>query len=810
MVQMGAPWRCDAGYVQLFVIMRIDHNSVCLLDYFGPGSAAETGAESGNASPEPAPAAPDTRPPGGGSPNPLWLNVIAVIVLIVAAVLAVSHPLIALVLTAGALVGVLIAAMRHKTAKVDDGTRDELAFLYAEKERLEDLAWTLRESEARYRDLIDAQGDLIVRRDLAGEVTFANDAACRAFGLAREDLVGSLFQPRVIETSIDSPAPMGPEEMLPRPSAYDQQIETVDGPRWFSWEDIAVRGGDGATVAVQSVGRDVTERKRAEAALAAARDGAEAASRAKSRFLAAMSHEIRTPMNGILGMTGLLMDTSLTAEQRSYARAVKLSADQLLSLIDEILDFSRIEADRLTLEPAAFDLFDLVQGVVELLSPRAHGKGVEIACSIAPGVPHMIVGDAARLRQVLLNLAGNGVKFTESGGVAIDVSLAGTGGDSGAEASLRFDVLDTGIGIPADRLDSVFGEFEQVDASPARRHGGSGLGLAISRRLVELMGGAISVASAPFAGSSFSFEIPFPVVHGAGEADLPDLSRHAVAILSRSAIEGPRIGALLAGAGARTELLTDVDAVPGWLERIAQPELRRALLCDRAVAEDLAQGFAGWRGAAADRPRLIVALQAAERHDLAALKQLGFDAYLIKPVRRRSLFSQILGEDAACRAPARSSERPLAAPSPAGPARILLAEDNEINAQLAIAMIRRMGHEVVCVGNGLAALQELSRSVADRSKPGFDLVLMDVHMPEMDGLAATRHIRALAQGEAGEGPGAVPIVALTANAFKEDRNACLEAGMDDYLPKPFAPEDLDAVLARWSKRRSSASGAALA
>jgi len=789
--------------------MRIDHKSVCLFNYVSaPGPAAE----SGGSAPEPPSSAALEGRREPGPRKPFWLHAAVLIALVLAAFFAISHPPLALVLSAAAVSAMVLAVSQGAGGEAKGERGDKLAALRAEKERLEDLAWGLRESEARYRDLIDAQGDLIIRRDAAGEVTFANDAACRAFDLRREDLIGSRFRPHVVEMGEGPSIPWG-EEAVPRAAAYDQKIETVAGERWFSWEDFAVRDEHGGIIEVQSVGRDVTQRKQSAAALAVARDAAEAASRAKSRFLAAMSHEIRTPMNGILGMTGLLLDTQLTQEQRSYAHTVKDSANQLLSLIDEILDFSKIEADRLTLEPAPFDLVDLVQGVVELLAPRAHAKRIEIASSIAPDVPRRLIGDEARIRQVLLNLAGNGVKFTDTGGVAIDVSLA-AGGESGSGAGtiLRFEVVDTGIGIPADQLDNAFNEFEQIDRSPARRHGGTGLGLAISRRLVRLMGGDVTVSSTPMVGSAFRFEIELPGTDHDAPSDIPGLSGHTVAIVSTSEVEAPRIGDLLAHAGAKVEILSDIEAVSGWLEQTAVGGQRRTLICERALAERLAEEMADRLGGDKTGGNLwrIVMLPARDRHDLEALKGLGFDAYLIKPVRRRSLFAQILGQEVGSDAPPPGTDRPKDAPAEKRPLRILLAEDNEINARLATALIKRLGHEVVHVPNGLAAVRELSRAAENRAAAAFDLVLMDVHMPEMDGFAATRRIRALAHGEAGQGPGTIPIVALTANALKEDRDACLEAGMDDHLPKPVAPGDLNTVLARWSRQRSRASGSALA
>ena len=369
-------------------------------------------------------------------------------------------------------IGLMVASRRRLGARVQ-----------ALQERVEELAdrnWELKEIEERARSFLEAQGDLIVRRDGEGRITFVNDAFCALTGAPRETLIGTAFRPDVMAQSDATLKPDGTR-------VHDQNIAGRDGPRWIAWRDVVVRAGGGANpqgtgaqgagaagAEVQSVGRDVTDRVEAERAISLARDQAEAASRAKSRFLAMVSHEIRTPLNGIIGMADLLLDTALTPEQTTYAKAVKTSGDTLLSLIEEILDFSKIEAGRLDLAAARFDLAALLEETVELIAPRAQAKGLEIASYLEDGLPRHVIGDAARLRQVLLNLAGNAVKFTEQGGAAILVEAGA------APHEISFAVRDTGIGIAPEQQSRIFGEFEQAATSAARRFSGTGLGLAIS------------------------------------------------------------------------------------------------------------------------------------------------------------------------------------------------------------------------------------------------------------------------------------------------------------------------------------------
>ena len=368
------------------------------------------------------------------------------------------------------------------------------------RERIEDLSdrnWELKEAEERTRGFLAAQGDVIVRRDGDGRITYVNDAFCALAGRARDALLGTALALPVLEQG--ETVVLGDGTRI-----HDQQIAGSAGARWIAWREVHVRAGTQAGAEVQSVGRDVTDRVEAERALADARDQAEAANRAKSRFLAMVSHEIRTPLNGILGMADLLLDTALTPEQTTYAKAVKTSGDTLLSLIEEILDFSKIEAGRLDLEARPFDLPALVEETVELIAPRAQAKQLEIASYVEDALPRHVLGDAARLRQVLLNLAGNAIKFTDKGGVAIVVE-PGSGPNE-----IAFLVRDTGIGIAPDEQDRIFREFEQADGGAARKFAGTGLGLAISKRIVERMGGRIAVDSTPGAGATFHVTVALP------------------------------------------------------------------------------------------------------------------------------------------------------------------------------------------------------------------------------------------------------------------------------------------------------------
>jgi two-component system, sensor histidine kinase and response regulator len=688
---------------------------------------------------------------------------------------------------------------------------DPLVRVDSRIEQLRDMQWVLRENEARYRNLLDTQADIIVRRRADGRISFVNAAFCRTFGIDADSVIGSIFEP----VALDRDA--GDSVTGASSFRFTDQLVTIDGPRWFAWEEHRVPAADGASLDVQRVGRDVTAPRLAAAELAKARDQAEAANRAKSRFLAAMSHEIRTPMNGILGMSGLLLDTHLTSEQLTYLRAVDQSAKTLLALIDEILDFSKIEAGKLTLQTDAFALDRCVQNAVELLAPRAHEKGLEIAWTIDPGLPAAVIGDDARVRQVLLNLIGNAVKFTERGGVLVTVTNGAVAG------RVQIAVKDTGAGIGPEALTTLFSEFEQFESRVGRRQDGTGLGLAISKRLARAMGGDITVDTALGRGATFIVDLVLPAEIGARSiaAGRPMLQeprvRRAALVLDRL-IERRALAAMLRAAGVAVDELDEVDALARLDTAAAEGKPVDLVVVDAEEDAALAGALlARCRTIAPDVPvRGIVTMGAVARGGLKAFRAHGFDSYLVRPVRPQSLLAQLGAqpdenrlEDGIDGRETQAVDKPAKAPIRKW--RVLLAEDNPINALLAASVLEKTGCVTRVVSDGRQAVQAVQASI-DQPAERFDIVLMDVHMPELDGHEAARLIRRLGR------PGVVlpPIVALTANAFPEDRARCLDAGMSDYLAKPFERAELERILAHWcaphqaGPRAASANSAATA
>ncbi len=650
-------------------------------------------------------------------------------------------------------------------------------------ERLQDRLFEIADSEERYRSLIEAQGDLIVRETSDRTMAYANETYRRMAGADAGMPAGQVPRLTVLERT----------EPVVRPDGSrltDEKVATADGERWISWVETVVMDREGRSESLR-VGRDVTERVRAAAALEEARQRAEAANDAKSQFLAMVSHEVRTPLNGILGMAGLLESTALTAEQKTYVSAVASSGQALLSLIDEILDFSRIEAGRLDLVAARFDLHQLVEGVVELLAPRAQGKGIEIAASVALGVPQFVVGDRDRLRQVLVNLAGNAVKFTHSGGVGIRLSR-------GTAGFVDIEVADTGPGIPHEKLDSIFERFERVDGSPSVAVEGTGLGLAISRRIVERMQGRIGVESRLGRGSTFTISLPLPDAdHATLPPARPDLGHRRALIVSRSPFEAPFLMSRLEEAGGIAERVASVAAA----ERCLAARAYDLLIADCALGDAATK-----RLAAAARQhgvdRTLVLLSPFERRDFGPPQAAGFDGYLVKPIRPRSLFARL--SDAA---PA--AAQPAAEPAPGAglaPAafHVLVAEDNDINALLVTRMIEKLGGSADRVANGHDAVSRLGA----RGRSRYDLALLDIRMPGLDGMAAARAVRAR---EHDRGLMPVRLVAVTANVSPADREAAMAAGFDDFLPKPLDPAALQALiraLPHRKRRRAAARRAA--
>jgi PAS domain S-box-containing protein len=669
-----------------------------------------------------------------------------------------------------ALAGMAAAYLFHHNRML----RADVRRLEHRVEELADRNWELTETEERARNFLEAQGDFILRRDAAGRVAYANDAFCKLAGRCREVLLGSDFALPVIEQGYSALSPDGAR-------MHDQKVDTADGPRWIAWRESSVTLDDNNATEVQWVGRDVTDRTEAERALAEARDHSDTANRAKSRFLAMVSHEIRTPLNGIIGMADLLLDTSLTPEQITYAKAVKTSGDTLLSLIEEILDFSKIEAGRLDLDARPFPLVTLVEEAAELLAPRAQAKSLEIAAYVDDQLPEQVVGDATRLRQVLLNLAGNAIKFTERGGVGIVVEPGVWPG----EVTIR--VRDTGIGIAAEQQERIFREFEQGDDGPARKFGGTGLGLAISQRIVERMGGRITVESMPGAGSTFAFTIPLASAEEHAAFIPPDLTAKAVLIVAPGAIEASLLARRLGRWGAKTCAVAD--------DRVAAAVLPErewdAMLIDHALGTEAVHSLLA--SARHEAEQRIVLIPPSARHELPALKQAGITGYLIKPVRAASLAARLAAKTEAGQAgiDTEAAEEPdtPARPLPGKGLSVLVAEDNDINALLARALLAKLGHRPTVASSGETAIE--SWHSARAAGTPYDLVLMDVHMPGIDGFEATLRIRA---AEAEIGNGRTRIIALTANASVEDREACLAAGMDGFVTKPMDREKLAQAL----------------
>ena len=662
--------------------------------------------------------------------------------------------------------GILIARIRRMKA--------ELRELETRLDEAADRNWEIRETQERTASFLEAQDDVIVRRDANGAISYVNDAYCALAGRGREDLVASTFTLPVLEQSETT-------VMADGARACDQTIAAIDGARWIAWREVTVRA-DGPSE-MQSVGRDVTERVLTERALAVARDQAEAANRAKSRFLTMVSHEIRTPLNGILGMADLLGDTALTPEQTTYLKAVKTSGETLLSLIEEVLDFSKIEAGRLDLAVRPFLLASFVEEVVELLGPRAQEKGLEIGCYVDERLPARVVGDAARLRQVLFNLAGNAIKFTKKGGVSIVVEPAAQ------PDMISIAVSDTGIGISLQDQARIFLEFEQADGSSTRKFGGTGLGLTISNRIVESMGGSIAVESAPGQGSTFRVAVALPSADEAGLPALavPDLGGGDILIVAPALTEASLIARHLQRWGAHTKIVPDEKVAAAILpERIWS-----ALLVDHVLGTEASRELAR---AAASVPQRIVLVTPAMRTELAALKDAGFTGYLIKPVRAASLAARLSTNDGFESGGMSEGAEPPSTAHAGGGLSILVAEDNDINALLTRALLIKLGHHPTVAANGAAAVDCWVAARAGHAP--FDRILMDLHMPGMDGLEAARRIRA---NEAEIGAPRTPILALTANASAEDREACLAAGMDGFLVKPLDRERLAAALANAGK-----------
>ncbi len=695
------------------------------------------------------------------------------------------------------------------------GTLSKTAMLDVTQRKKDETA--LRDSEARHRAILQTTVDGILTIDDHGIIESVNPATERLFGYAAAEMIGSnvkMLMPSPNHERHDSYLAnylrTGERKIMGiGREVVGRRKDGTTFPMDLSVSEVAVGGRRMFTGLVH----DVTERKRAEEALrksqeeleirvqkrtaelaqanqqlSQAKEAAEAASRAKSLFLANMSHEIRTPMNAIIGMTELLLDTQLTSRQRDFLKIVAESGEALLRLINDILDFSKIEAGKIVLDRANFDLDENLGDTMRALAVRAHGKGLELACRIRPDVPTFLCGDAARLRQVVVNLVGNAIKFTEGGEVVLEAWPEAV---SDGEVELHFAIRDTGIGVPAEKQTVIFEIFEQADSTPTRRFGGTGLGLAISSRLVDLMGGRIWVDSEVGRGSTFHFTARFQLAQ-----EEPGEKRH----VCPAAIHDTRV--LVIDDNGTNRLILE-EILKSWAMRPASVaggrdalqvlrEAHREGNPYRLVLTDVHMpDMSGFTLAEAIRRdpdlnnTMIMMLTSGDQpSDVARCEELHIAAHLMKPIKQSELLDAIMLAMGLA-APDHEGLAAMVARRgrPLRPLRILLAEDSLVNQKLAMALLEAQGHQIVLVGNGREALAALV------SQP-FDLVLMDVQMPEMDGLEAATAIRTREKTAGGH----VPIVAMTAHALKGDREICLAAGMDDYIAKPIRAHALFDVI----------------
>jgi two-component system, sensor histidine kinase and response regulator len=701
------------------------------------------------------------------------------------------------------------AEIEASHARVEQRVRERTADLSLANHELTRQALELRESEMLMALIIESAPDAIVTMDHRGVISEFNPAAEKIFGYSKEAALGRRLEDLIIPPKQRrAPGETGAGLFLGfvmNPDLHPAEFSCIhaDGSEFPA--ELTVRKVDRVGVPPLVIGfvNDVTVQKLAESTLREAAATALAASRAKSEFLANMSHEIRTPMNGIIGMTDLALDTDLSMRQREYLGLVKSSADALLTVINDILDFSKIEAGKLSLADAPFGLRHLLDETLQALALRAHSKDLELACRIAPDVPDRLNGDSGRLRQVIVNLVGNAIKFTERGEVVVSVCVW-VEESSDETVTLRVAIADTGIGIPREKLQTIFQPFEQADGSTTRRFGGTGLGLTISYKLVELMGGSIWVESEPGKGSTFGFTVKMGVQalepSSTPEPDLSRLHGLQVLIVDDNATNRLILTEVLSSWGVRPTAVDGARAALASLRSAAaRGEPFPVALIDGMMPEmdgfDLAEQIRREPEVAA--VRLLLLTSAGQPDDTARCRALAISVCLTKPVRQSELFDALVKEMTVwtraveIRQPPRPAlEFPVSAGSGV-PLRVLLAEDHPVNQKVAVRMLEHLGHGVVVVPHGGKALAALE---AGR----FDVVLMDLQMPEMDGFEALREIRRRDL----QSDNHTTVIALTAHAMQGDRERCLAAGFDGYLAKPIRQADLHTALERLEARET--------
>ena len=664
----------------------------------------------------------------------------------------------------------------------------------------ESLLASLGTSESKNRllaTIVEQSSEAIWTMDLAGVITSWNEGATTMLGYTQATAVGQAL--KIDESSSAEEAARMTRLAGGERFSYDTKALTQSGTQIDMQVAVAPLVNEAnACIGTIAVARDVTQSKRGEEALRQARGAAEAANHAKSSFLARMSHEIRTPMNGVLGMTELLLETGLSSVQRKYAETVQTSGKNLLAIINDVLDFSKIEAGKLELEQVDVDLRQSLEDIVDLLAERAHAKGLELACRIPSDLDTLVRGDPLRLGQILTNLTGNAIKFTQKG--SVEISLA-TEAQTDSTVSVRFEVIDTGQGISQEAQTRIFEEFSQADGSTTRKHGGSGLGLAISRQLVEMMGGQLQVKSEPGAGATFWFICQFPKQQ--------HTSYEAAPSMLMGTLTGSRTLIVESSSVSRGILLSQICNW-GMHIRVAEtPEHGIDLLIQAAATSepfDLAVIDLGFFGTdtlelartikartAISAVRLVMLTPVGNHAIIRAAREAGIDACLVKPVRQSELYECLVSVMSNEQQPhaievaltvAEIANEPLAGSR----GKILLVEDNLVNQAVALGMLQKMqGYDVVVANNGNEALE-------DYKLGGFDIILMDCHMPELDGFEATMEIRRI---EHASNRHRIPIIALTANAMAQDRQDCLDAGMDDHLAKPLSRKQMQDMLDRW-------------